>query len=315
MTTRTRIALAAGLAGLSLGRWLAKSLAGPYSFRGKVALVTGGSRGLGLLIARELAKEGGRVAICARDPAELEAAHEELSREGAEILAVCCDLTDPDQIRHVAAETRRMLGSIDILINNAGMIQVGPAVEMELSDFENAMALHFFAPLRLTLAVLPEMRARRSGRIVNISSIGGLVAMPHLLPYVASKFALTGLSEGTRAELAEDGVLVTTVCPGLMRTGSAIHAHLRGQADAEQGWFGFAANTRLATMSAERAARKIVAACRRGRPFLVLSLKARALLALHGLAPNMLDRLLGRASRFLPSPSDRHALSWSRHTA
>src|SRR5207302_995684 len=128
-------------------------------------------------------------------------------------------------------------GRLHVLINNAGVIQVGPMEEMTLADYEDTMQTHFWAPLFTTLSVLPALRRQGEGRIVNISSIGGKIAVPHLLPYSASKFALTGFSEGLRAELLKDGIYVTTVCPGLMRTGSPRNADFKGQHRAEYAWF------------------------------------------------------------------------------
>src|SRR5204863_2590958 len=125
-----------------------------------------------------------------------------------------------------------------------------------------------------TLDVMPDMRARREGRIVNISSIGGKVSVPHLLPYSASKFALVGLSEGLRAELAKDGIVVTTVCPGLMRTGSPRNAQFKGQHRAEYAWFTLSDSMPFFSQSAERAARQILSACRHGEAEVVLSLPA-----------------------------------------
>src|SRR5918912_3423887 len=129
---------------------------------------------------------------------------------------------------------------------------------MTLEDFEQAMAVHFWGPLYATLAVLPQMRARRDGRIVNISSIGGKVSVPHLVPYSASKFALAGLSDGLRAELSKENVIVTTVCPGLMRTGSPRNATFKGKHRDEYAWFSISDALPLTSMSAERAARQII---------------------------------------------------------
>ncbi|HET6962326.1 MAG TPA: SDR family oxidoreductase, partial [Terriglobia bacterium] len=189
-----------------------------FIFRGKTALVTGGSRGLGLILARELIAQGANVAVCARDAGELERAQSDLSsvRQDARVLPLVCDLTQRHEVEHMVRSVQSRFSSIDVLINNAGVIHVGPLEEMGLEDYEESMKVNFWGALYVTLAVLPEMRRRQNGRIVNISSIGGKLSIPHLLPYSCSKFALTGLSEGLRAELAKDGIVVTTVCPGLM---------------------------------------------------------------------------------------------------
>src|SRR5919201_401355 len=234
---RDRLLLATAAAGaLFAARALVRAQRA-YDVRGKTVLITGGSRGLGLVLARELAREGARIAICARDATELERAREDLAARGADVLAVPCDLTKRAQVEELVNDVRAHFGRIDVLINNAGVIQVGPIDVMTLEDYEEAMRTHYWGPLYAILAVLPQMRQRGEGRIVNISSIGGKVSMPHLLPYNASKFALVGLSEGLRAELAKDGIVVTTVCPGLMRTGSPPNAYFKGQNEKEYAWF------------------------------------------------------------------------------
>jgi short-subunit dehydrogenase len=272
------------------------------SLRGKTALVTGGSRGLGLLIAEELASCGARIAIAARDEAELERARERLESRGAErVVTIPADLERPADVRRLVTVAREALGDIDILVNNAGTMEVGPEAEMTEASYESAMAVHFWAPLRLMQEVIPAMRAKHTGRIVNISSIGGMLSVPHLLPYCASKFALTALSEGMYAELSADGISVTTVCPGLMRTGSARHVLFRGQQEREHAIFSVLAGLPLFSMSAKRAARKIVTASLRGRPHLVLTWQARLAGRARGLAPGMVNRLFAWTNRILPS--------------
>ena len=192
------------------------------------------------------------------------------------------------------------LGPIDAVINNAGTILVGPADVMELEDFQEAMNVNFWGPLHVILAVLPEMRRRGSGRIVNIASIGGKISVPHLLPYSASKFALVGLSEGLRAELARDGIQVSTICPGLMRTGSPRHAHFKGQHRAEYAWFSISDSLPVVSMSAERAARQIVDALCSGAAERILSLPAKLAVAMHGVLPGLTADLLGFINRGLP---------------
>jgi short-subunit dehydrogenase len=270
-----------------------------YELADKVVLITGASRGLGLVIARELVAQKARVAICARDPDELRRAKADLRDE---VVTITCDVTDPDQIDRLVAEVHSQLGAIDVLINNAGIIQVGPMKLMTIEDYETAMATHFWAPLRLSLAVIPRMLERGAGRIVNISSIGGRVAMPHLLPYTASKFALVGLSEGMRAELAKDNIKVTTVVPGLVRTGSAVHAQFKGRHHAEYKWFAAGDSSHLTAMQAERAARLIISAMRRGTPELVLSVQAKLAWRLFALAPALAQRALSLIDRLLPKP-------------
>jgi NAD(P)-dependent dehydrogenase (short-subunit alcohol dehydrogenase family) len=171
---------------------------------------------------------------------------------------------------------------------------------MTREDYDCAMRLHFWAPYELVSQIVPEMRLWGGGRIVNITSIGGKVAMPHFAPYSASKFALTGFSDAIRAELARDNIQVTTVAPGLMRTGSHVNAKFKGKHDAEFAWFSAGAGAPLISMDADRAARKIVAACRRGQPSLTLTLGARGAIAGNALFPNLAGYAMKIVNRFLP---------------
>ena len=174
---------------------------------------------------------------------------------------------------------------------------------MTEEDFENAMATHFWGPLYLILEIVPVMRHRGFGRIVNISSIGGKIAVPHLAPYCASKFALTGLSDAVRAELDPYGIRVTTVAPGLMRTGSPLNAQFKGQHEAEYAWFKISSSIPGLTIAAERAARQIIDACRHGDPALTITPHAKVAAAANVFAPAAVARAMMLVTRMLPSPS------------
>ncbi len=220
----------------ALGWWaLTRLLPRRSPLADKAALVTGGSRGLGLLIARELAKRGCRVALLARDPNELQRAARSLRDEGFEALPLVCDVADPKQVDRALAEMVEHFGSVDVVVNDAGIIQVAPLDTLARADFEQAMAINFWGTVNVTLAALRYMRRQRHGRIANITSIGGKVAVPHLLPYACAKFAAVGFSEGLRAELAGTGVKVTTVVPGLMRTARRGARDVQGQARVRAG--------------------------------------------------------------------------------
>ena len=198
---------------------------------------------------------------------------------------------------------RREIGSVDVLINNAGVIQVGPLETMTTAEFHEAMATHFWAPFLCIQQVIPEMRRRRQGRIVNIASIGGKIAVPHLAPYCASKFALVGLSKSMRAELVKDGIYVTTVCPGLMRTGGPRHGQFKGNHRAEYAWFSISGALPLVSMNADRAAQKILSACRYGRAEVTLSLPAKLAVTIDALAPGLTAEVTAIAARLLPAPA------------
>jgi len=273
-----------------------------YDLRDKTVLITGGSRGLGLVTAREFARHGARLALCARDEEELERARLDLERFGVEVMVVRCDVRNRQDVNDMVAAVNARFGNVDVLVNNAGVIQVGPLEVMTEEDFEQAMQAHFWAPLNTIMAVLPSMRQRKSGRIVNITSIGGKVAVPHLVPYSASKFALVGLSKGLRAELMKDGISVTTVCPGLMRTGSPRNAEFKGQHRFEYAWFSISDALPLLTVSAENAARQVVRACKRGQAELVISVPAKIAVLFESLFPEAMYQILGVVNQLLPAP-------------
>jgi NAD(P)-dependent dehydrogenase (short-subunit alcohol dehydrogenase family) len=292
---------ATAIVGWTLGRLYRTSR---YKLRGRVALITGGSRGLGLVLARQICAQGGKVTLLARDAAELARAKDDLTGRGGEVLTIPCDLAEPGQIQSAVAQALARFGKIDILVNNAGIIEIGPFHHMQREDFLRAMQIHFWGPFELVREIVPSLRKNGGGRIVNISSIGGKVAVPHMSPYSASKFALTGFSDSIRAELARDNIRVTTVAPGLLRTGSHVNARTKGQHDAEFAWFAVSASAPVLSMSAERAARKILAACRRGQPSLTLTFAARFAIAGNALFPNLTGYAMRVANRFLPGPAE-----------
>lgn len=290
----------------ALGWWVLKRLLPRRSpLADKAALVTGGSRGLGFQIARELAKRGCRVALLARDANELQRAARSLRDDGFEALPLVCDVVDPKQVDRALTEMVEHFGTIDVLVNDAGIIQVAPLDTLARADFEQAMAVNFWGTVNVTLAALRTMRQQRAGRIANITSIGGKVAVPHLLPYSCAKFAAVGFSEGLRAELAGTGVKVTTVVPGLMRTRGEAHAMFKGKRPLERAWFTVAAETPGLAMSARRAARRIVAAVERGQAEIVVGIPAKMLRLAKDLLPNATLAALAAADRALPSAPNR----------
>ena len=301
----TRVLLSSGA--LLIGTWMtARAIrTARYTLRDKVVLISGGSRGLGLVLARHICRQGGCVALIARDREELARAKADLAQRGGKVLNVECDLLDADQIQAAVRKVIDRLGKIDILINNAGIIEVGPLDHMAREDYERAMRLHFWAPYELISQIVPEMRLWGGGRIVNISSVGGKMAVPHFAPYSASKFALSGFSDAIRAELARDNIQVITVAPGLMRTGSHVNAKFKGNHDAEFAWFSASAGAPLISMNADRAARKILAACRRGQPSVTLTFVARGAIVGNALFPNLTGYAMKIVNRFLPDTSDK----------
>jgi NAD(P)-dependent dehydrogenase (short-subunit alcohol dehydrogenase family) len=276
----------------------------PLALQGKVVVITGGSRGLGLVMARQLAQQGARLALLARSHEELdEARHQVEASSGHSALTIPCDVRDRDEIVAAIDTIIAHYGHIDVLINNAGVIQVGPLEHMAIEDFEESLDVHFWGPLYAIWAVLPHMRGRGQGRIVNVASIGGKLSVPHLLPYCTGKHALAGMSEGMHHELRKDGIFVTTVYPGLMRTGAIANVDVRGQRDKEYAWFAIGDSLPLLTIDAERAARKIIAAMRRARPRLTITPQARMLELMNVAMPGVFARVSGAVNRLLPNPA------------
>jgi short-subunit dehydrogenase len=272
------------------------------AFRDKTVFVTGGSRGLGFLLAQQFASLGAKVAISARDSDELARAEARIHDLSPDVLTIAADMTIREETEAALQKIRERFGEVDVLVNNAGVISVGPAETMTIDDYRDAINSYFWAPYFTTVAVLPAMQKRRSGRIVNISSIGGKISVPHLLPYSVGKFALTGYSEGLRSELLKDNIYVTTVCPGLMRTGSPRNALFKSNNEAEYAWFSVSDALPFISMSAARAARQIIDACAKDKAEVVLSLPAKVAVKFHGLFPGATTDLLGLINRVLPAP-------------
>jgi NAD(P)-dependent dehydrogenase (short-subunit alcohol dehydrogenase family) len=306
MNDRQRMAVAMGAVGvgaLILGQaWRRRH---PYGFEGRSVVITGGSRGLGLVMARALAQEGARLTLVARDEQELAQAADDLRARtsDAEVLTVVGDVRRRQDAEHAIGDAVARYGAVDVLINNAGIVQVGPIDHMNPADYEDAMDTHFWGPLYMIRAALPHMRRQRAGRIVNIASIGGKIAVPHLVPYCASKFALVGLSDGLRAELARDNIVVTTVCPGLMRTGSPLNAMFKGRQPQEYAWFAISDSLPVSSINAERAARQIVNACRYGDAELIITVQAKLAVFARYAAPELFADLMAVVNRLLPEPA------------
>lgn len=271
---------------------------------GRVALVTGASRGLGLAIARELAAQGARLGICARNAEQLHAAAGELRAAGAEVEAVRCDVSDRADVARFVGAVADRFGGVDVVVNNAGIMTVGPLNAQTDEDVAQAMDVMFWGVYHTTMASLEHLRRSSAPRLVTITSIGGKIGVPHLLGYCAAKFAAVGLSETLRAELSREGIRVTTVVPGLMRTGSHVHALVKGRHALEAAWFGALASFPATSTSAAHAARRIVAATRRGDAEIILTWQAHLAARVQGLAPGLTARLNAMVNLVLPSDDE-----------
>jgi len=304
------------LAGLGVGAATA-AIAATRALRsspppdGSVVLITGGSRGLGFSIASRFAERPVRLVLAARDRKELEQAQQQLVAKHPHLhpddfYLVTADLSHREECHRLISEAIARFGRIDVLVNNAGIIGVGPMEAIPLDEYERTMAINFFAAMYTTLAALPHMRQQTAldgwsnrAAIVNICSIGGKISVPHMLPYSAAKFALVGFSQGLHAELRRKGIRVTTVCPGLMRTGGEDHAQFFGDKEAEERWFKFSAKTPGLSTTPEHAANRIYRAVSLGLSEIIITPQAWLGARIAGLCPETIQCTTSLVNAFL----------------
>ena len=310
------LALAAAIAGTTAALFVAtRALLATPPPEGAVVLVTGSSRGLGLAIASRFAERPVNLVLTARNADELKTAQATLLERHPHLrpenfLLVATDLSVPSECKRLVSEAFARFGRIDVLVNNAGIIEVGPVEVLSAELFEHTMRVNFFAALHTTWAALSKLLAQtpapgwdHRAAIVNISSIGGKFAVPHLLPYSAAKFALTGFSEGLHAEIRHKGIRVTTVCPGLMRTGGEDHAIFLGDAEKERLWFQTCAKTPGIATTPEHAANEIFNAVAQGRAEITITPQAWLGARFAGNFPETLQWLNATSNEYLlPKP-------------
>jgi NAD(P)-dependent dehydrogenase (short-subunit alcohol dehydrogenase family) len=274
-----------------------------FSFTGRRVVITGGSRGLGLIMARQLVDEGAHVALLARDAAELERARAELEARGArQVITQVCDVRDEIAVKTAIDFAAREMGAIDVLIHAAGIISVGPAQHMNKADYEESMNVHYWGAWHATHAALPHLRKVSNGRIVYLASSGGLIAIPHLGAYSNGKAALVSLGETMRAELSREGILVTTVCPTTMRTGSHVNALFKGQHDKEFNIFSLLATLPVVSQDAEKSARRVLEGCPHGDAYVFIPRPARLAPLMKGLFPTLMSDAMALINHLLPGP-------------
>lgn len=298
----TKLALGIGMAVLArkLYRHCTKK-----SVKDKVVLITGGSRGLGLAVAKELANRGADIIICARTAEQLEKAGRELIAAGARVFTIVTDLRDPQQVTEMMQQSIARFGRIDILVNNAGVMVVGPENVMEIDDYKEVMNANLWSSLHTIKAAMPYFKQQGGGHIVIICSVGGKIAVPHMLPYSISKFALVGLSQGLASELAKEHIKVTTVIPNLMRTGSPRNISLKGDHESEYAWFKIADSLPVISQSAAAAARQIAKGIEAGQTEITLTFIARLAVALQGIFPSLIATATRMANYLLPEGTNR----------
>jgi len=182
--------------------------------QGKTALITGAGRGIGRAIAEAFAAQGCHVAALARTQSEIDETVAGLAQHGVKALAHCCDVTDPESVRTAFAAVDEALGAVDILVNNAGAARFKPFAELTLADWQATMDANLTSTFLCTQAVLPGMIARRSGKIINVSSVSGLKPIAEQSAYCAAKHGVNGLTKTLALELKQYGIGVHAICPG-----------------------------------------------------------------------------------------------------
>lgn len=298
-------------------------------------VVTGGSRGLGFATARAFVRRGADVVIVARSAEELHRAERELARERhhvaitgdpsrahGRIVALACDVTDPRAVTQMVEQVIGELGRIDVLVNCAAEIVVGPLDALTAMDFQSALYRIFFSLYHPAMAVLPHMSENGAGRIVNVTSLGGKVAQPHLGTYIAAKYAATGFSETLAMEARKHGVRVSTVTPPPLRNAAFLNVRIKGDAERELLWFAKSLSSRFFSIDPERAANTIVDAAQYGdaaRSVSTLSWLSSRLYALApGLAVDLMSLWERRALPDTPTPGKtshaRRAKDVAAHT-
>lgn len=266
----------------------------------KVVLITGGSKGLGLVLARHLVREKCLLALCARSEQDLNKAKAQLEKLGGTVIVKACDVGNEEHVKTLVTRVIQHYGHLDMVINVAGIMQVGPMETFTHKDYKKAMDVMYWGIANTTKAVLTHMKERKSGHIVNITSVGGMVAVPHLLPYDASKFAAVGFSEGSAAELMKDKITVTTIVPWLMRTGSYVNAFFQRGNKKEFKLFSLLTSLPVLTLDPDRAAKKIIMAIKQKKNFKVIGRQAKVVIEFHHFFPNLTTRIFGMVSGLIP---------------
>jgi short-subunit dehydrogenase len=261
------------------------------SLQNRFALITGAASGIGQQLAYTLAGEGCHLCLVDRDEAGLQELANELRGTPVRVCLQVCDLQDPDAISRMVTNALEVTGGIDLLINNAGVACYGPTHQMSMEQWNQVMQINLLAPIQLTQQLLPHLLLRRDPHIVNMCSISGLVAGGRFAAYHTSKFGLIGFTEALRGEYRRQGVGVTAICPGPVRTQlyrEASSSRADGKVPEPPAWV---------CASPEQVARRTLKAIRRNERQVLITPMAHLLFQIKRFFPSLIDMANGFSRR------------------
>jgi NAD(P)-dependent dehydrogenase (short-subunit alcohol dehydrogenase family) len=261
----------------------------------KVVLVTGGSAGLGRVIAGQFAQAGAKIAIAALEADAVQAAAHEMRQQGADVLGIHADVTRQDQVDSLFGETLDRFGRLDVLVNNAGRSMRGKLLDTTPEQFRSLLELNLIAVVRCTRAALPHLLQRR-GHVVNIGSLAAKSAARWVGAYPATKFAVAAYSQQLRLELGPEGLHVLLVCPGPIARDDPRLYPLEGLEDLPERARRPGAGVKVGAISPEKLAKAILRACERRKPELVVPARARLVFAISQLWPSLGDWIVRRST-------------------
>jgi short-subunit dehydrogenase len=263
------------------------------NIRGKIALVTGAASGIGCAIALRLADEGAVLLLVDIDAAGLEETAAAAREKGVHVLTRRCNMAEPREVSAVVQEALSRWNGVDILVNNAGITYYGKVERMSGEHWDNLMRVNLLSHIQFTRELLPSLLEREEAHVLNVCSVLGLVGMPKVTAYCASKFGMVGFSEALRNELGRYGLGVTALCPGFVRTNLFTNAPLEESAEEHK------IPPRIITTTPERVANAAIKAIYRNRRLVVMEPFARFMYGMKRFAPWLLDFIfhLGRRKR------------------
>jgi short-subunit dehydrogenase len=251
--------------------------------RGKKALVSGAASGIGRAIALRLAQEGAQLFLVDIDQSGMAETAAEARRAGVEVITRRCDMSQPQDVSSTVAEVLSRWNGVDILVNNAGITYYGKTERMAADHWDKLLRVNLLSHVQFTRELLPSLLARPEAHVLNVCSVLGLVGMPKVVAYCTSKFGLVGFTESLRNEFGRQGLGVTALCPGFVRTNLFTSAPLEKDVEEHK------TPPRIVTTTPERVANAAVKAIRRNRRLVVMEPMARAMHLVKRFAPWLMD--------------------------